>query len=193
MIPKAKRFLSAEIKPQLDKCTFLLLKQKGDELFANSDWTGAFSHFQDAMALGTNLEQSEVQVLSSLQGDIIRAELYATINEGKTAFANAQWDEAIKKYAKASKILMDNQGLLNPTDLDQNREKLTRIMLQASIIRDRQEADRFVEEKIGKMLKEICSSLSRQSTKAQLVKKRNFRRSSQNRGKKLQHSKRKNT
>ncbi len=137
--------LSAEIRPQLDKCSFLLLKEQGDKLFANSDWTGAFSLFQKAIALGSNLEQSETQVLSSLQGDIIRAELYATINEGKAAFSSGQWDEAIKKYAKASKILMDNQGLLKQADLDQNRQKLARIMLQASIIRDRQEADRNIE------------------------------------------------
>jgi ubiquitin-protein ligase len=141
-----QKLLAAEIKPQLDKCTFLLLKQKGDELFAGSDWTGAFSHFQDALALGAKLEQSETQVLSSLQGDIIRADLYATINQGRDAFEKGQWDEAIKKYAKASKILMDNQGLLDPSVLEQNREKLTRIMLQASIIRDRQEAERLVEE-----------------------------------------------
>ncbi|MDP3479944.1 MAG: hypothetical protein Q8R88_09240 [Desulfoprunum sp.] len=138
--------LSSEIRPQLDKCSFLLLKQQGDKLFASSDWTGAFSHFQEAIALGSNLEQSETQVLTSLQGDIIRAELYATINEGKAAFENHQWDEAIKKYAKASKILMDNQGLLKQSDLDQNRQKLARIMLQASIIRDRQEADRNIEK-----------------------------------------------
>lgn len=138
--------LSSEIQPQLDKCSFLLLKQQGDKLFASSDWTGAFSHFQEAIALGSNLEQSETQVLTSLQGDIIRAELYATINDGKAAFSNRQWDEAIKKYAKASKILMDNQGLLKQSDLDQNRQKLARIMLQASIIRDRQEADRNIEK-----------------------------------------------
>lgn len=143
---KNQQSLTAEIKPQLDKCVFLLLKQKGDELFAGSDWTGAFTHFQDAMALGAKLDQSETQELSSLQGDIIKAELYSTIDEGKTAFSGGQWDEAIKKYAKASKILMDNQGLLNPQDLEQNREKLTRIMLQASIIRDRQIVDRLVKE-----------------------------------------------
>ena len=143
---KNQQSLTAEIKPQLDKCVFLLLKQKGDELFAGSDWTGAFTHFQDAMALGAKLNQSETQELSSLQGDIIKAELYSTIDEGKTAFSGGQWDEAIKKYAKASKILMDNQGLLNPQDLEQNREKLTRIMLQASIIRDRQIVDRLVKE-----------------------------------------------
>ncbi len=139
--------LSAEIQPQLAKCSFLFLKQQGDKLFANSDWTGAFALFQEAIALGANLDQSETQVLTSLQGDVIRAELYSTINEGKTAFSSGRWDEAIKKYAKASKILMDNQGLLKQTDLDQNRQKLARIMLQASIIRDRQEADRYSEEK----------------------------------------------
>lgn len=144
--PEEQQLFSAKIQPQIDRCSFLLLKQQGDEMFANSDWTGAFALFQQAISLGSKLDQSETKTLGSLQGDIIRAELYATINEGKDAFSSGQWDEAIKKYAKASKILMDNSGLLNQADTDMNRQKLARIMLQASIIRDRQEADRLIEE-----------------------------------------------
>lgn len=138
--------LSAEIQPQLDKCSFLLLKHQGDKLFADSDWTGAFALFQKAISLGAKFDQSKIQELTTIQQDSIRAELYATINEGKAAFSSGQWDEAIKKYAKASKILMDNQGLLEQADLDQNRQKLARIMLQTSIIRDQREADKYIEK-----------------------------------------------
>jgi ubiquitin-protein ligase len=142
-----QRLFTAGIQARIDKCTFLLLKQQGDEMFANSDWTGAFTMFQQAISLGSRLKQSESKTLGSLQGDVIRAELYTVINEGKEAFAAEQWDEAIKKYAKASKILMDNRDLLNRTDTDMNRQKLARIMLQTSIIRDRQEADERIAEK----------------------------------------------
>lgn len=142
-----RQLFIAKIRPQIDRSSFLLLKQQGDEMFAQSDWTGAFSLFQQAITLGAKLDQTETSTLGSLQGDIIRAELYATINEGKDAFSGGKWDEAIKKYAKASKILMDNRGLLNQADTDMNRQKLAKIMLQASIIRDRQEADKLIEEK----------------------------------------------
>jgi ubiquitin-protein ligase len=144
--PEEQRLLSARIQPQIDMSTFQSLKEQGDEKFANSDWTGAFSLFQQAISLGSRLKQTESQALDSLQGDAVRAELYTIINEGKESFAREQWDEAIEKYAKASKILMDNRALLNPADTDMNRKKLARIMLQTSIIRDRQEADKHLAE-----------------------------------------------
>ncbi len=142
--PEEQRLLTARIQPQIDMSTFQSLKEQGDEKFANSDWTGAFTLFQQAISLGSRLKQTEPQTLDSLQGDAIRAELYTIINEGKESFAREQWDEAIEKYAKASKILMDNRALLNPADTDMNRQKLARIMLQTSIIRDRQEADKHL-------------------------------------------------
>ncbi len=145
--PEEQPHFTARIQAQIDKCTFLLLKQQGDEMFAKSDWTGAFTRFQQAIRLGSRLKQPETKTLGSLQGDVVRAELYTVINEGKEAFAREQWDEAIKQYAKASKILMDNRDLLNRTDTDTNRQKLARIMLQTSIIRDRQEADERIADK----------------------------------------------
>jgi len=137
----------ASLQPQLNRSTFQLLKQQGDELFASSDWTGAFTSFQEAISLGGKLDQSERSTLNSIQIDIVRAELYTTIKEGKAAFANNEWDEAIEKFARASKILMDNPGLLNQEDADRNLRKLSRIMLQASIIRDQQKVENLLQKK----------------------------------------------
>lgn len=145
--PEERKEFMASLQPQLNRSTFQLLKQQGDELFASSDWTGAFTSFQEAISLGGKLDQSERSTLNSIQIDIVRAELYTTIKEGKAAFANNEWDEAIEKFARASKILMDNPGLLNQEDADRNLRKLSRIMLQASIIRDQQKVEKLIAEK----------------------------------------------
>ena len=145
--PEEQKTYQSSLQSNIDKCTFLLLKQQGEEMFAASNWTEAFDLFQKAIQLGTKLDQKESTALTSIQADAARAGLYSTINEGKTAFANGDWNEAIRKYANASKILMDNPGLLNKVDTDLNLQKLSRIMLQASIIRDQQEADQFISEK----------------------------------------------
>jgi hypothetical protein len=145
--PEEQKTYQPSLQNSIDKCTFLLLKQQGEEMFASSNWTEAFALFQKAIQLGTKLDQQESTVLNSIQADAARAGLYSTINEGKTAFANKDWNEAIRKYANASKILMDNPGLLNQVDTDLNLQKLSRIMLQASIIRDQQEAGRHISEK----------------------------------------------
>ena len=144
-------------------------------MFANSDWTGAFTLFQQAISLGSRLKQSETKTLGSLQGDVIRAELYTVINEGKEAFAEKQWDEAIKKYAKASKILMDNRDLLNRADTDMNRQKLARIMLQTSIIRDRQEADERIAEKRYSEAEKSLQRVVKAIDTSPLGKEREFR------------------
>ncbi len=161
--PEEQKTYQLSLQNSIDRCTFLLLKQQGEEMFASSNWTEAFALFQKAIQLGTKLDQQESTVLNSIQADAARAGLYSTINEGKMAFANRDWNEAIRKYANASKILMDNPGLLNQVDTDLNLQKLSRIMLQASIIRDQQEADQYISEKnyseAAKRLQQIIKTI----------------------------------
>ena len=161
--PEEQKTYQPSLQNSIDKCTFLLLKQQGEEMFASSNWTEAFTLFQKAIQLGTKLDQQESTVLNSIQADAARAGLYSTINEGKMAFANRDWNEAIRKYANASKILMDNPGLLNQVDTDLNLQKLSRIMLQASIIRDQQEADQYISDKnygeAAKRLQQIIKAI----------------------------------
>jgi tetratricopeptide (TPR) repeat protein len=126
----------------LAKSRFTTLKQQADTLFSQSDWAGAATLFQKAVEAGRSLSETETQDLSGLQANITRAELYSTINAGNSAFASGQWDAAIEKYRRASAILDNNAGLLNMQEIEQSRRKLDRIILQSSIIRDRQIAEK---------------------------------------------------
>lgn len=133
-----------EYGPQLDqllaKCRFAKLKKQADSLFAQSDWTGAFSLFQKAIELGRDLSEPASQELSSLQENVTKAELYSTINVGNKAFSSGQWNLAIKNYELAKTLLINNTELLNLYEPEKSLQKLERIILQSLIIRDRQMA-----------------------------------------------------
>lgn len=126
----------------LAKSRFTTLKQQADTLFAQSDWAGAATIFQKAVEAGRSLSETETKDLSGLQANITRAELYSTINAGNNAFAAGQWDAAIEKYRHASGILDSNADILNLQEIEQSRKKLDRIILQSTIIRDRQIAEK---------------------------------------------------
>ncbi|MBB5346902.1 hypothetical protein JWG42_04625 [Desulfoprunum benzoelyticum] len=169
--PDEQKDIRASLQPQLDKSTFLLLKQQGDTLFASADWTGAFTSFQQAINLGVKLDQAEEITLNAIQTDIVRADLYATIKAGKVAFAKNEWNAAIEQFARASKILMDNPQLLDQEDAARNLRKLSRIMLQASIIRDQQQVEKRIAEKqyreAIKILHQIAGYIDRSPLKAE--------------------------
>jgi len=126
----------------LAKSQFTSLKAQADTLFSKSDWTGAVALFQKAVQAGRTLSEKENSEMAGIKANISRAELYATINAGNSAFSAGRWDEAIEKYTGAIGILNANAKILSREEVEQSRKKLDRIILQSAIIRDRQTADR---------------------------------------------------
>lgn len=121
-------------------------KEKGDIAFQESQWEIASSHYKkalDSAATSTGANSDSVYELKQL---VVKADLYATISSGKDAFRKAQWDSAISSYDQAIKILESNREVLKQANTDENRKKLARIMLQASVIRDQQDAARHLKE-----------------------------------------------
>jgi len=130
------------IETLLAKSRFTSLTEQANTLFSQSDWAGAATLFQKAVEAGRALSENENQELAGIKANISRAELYSTINEGNRAFSNGQWDTAIEQYTKAIGILNDNAKIFSVEEIEQSRRKLDRLILQSSIIRDRQIADR---------------------------------------------------
>lgn len=121
-------------------------KEKGDIAFQEAQWEIASSHYKkalDSAATSTGANSDSVYELKQL---VVKADLYATISSGKDAFRKAQWDSAISSYDQAIKILESNREVLKQANTDENRKKLARIMLQASVIRDQQDAARHLKE-----------------------------------------------
>jgi tetratricopeptide (TPR) repeat protein len=110
---------------------------------------------------GPNPDENSVFELKQL---VVKGELYAIISAGKSAFRQAEWDKAIASYDQAITLLEDNRELLKQTNTDENKKKLARILLQASVIRDQQSAARFLKEgqydKALEKLRAIINSVS---------------------------------
>lgn len=135
------------ITPLINAVRFQQLQKKGDSLFAKGRWAQAADHYQKAIALGKTLTTVSASALTTLNENKTKAVLYDTIEKGKRAFDNAQWDTAIDQYESAIKLLKENSTILKQVSSEKNRRKLARIMLQASVIRDKQDVARQLKDK----------------------------------------------
>ncbi len=135
---------SEKLQNSLQMSQFANLKQQGDLSFTGSDWLSAIETYSLALASGqkTSLPPESID---AIRNNIKRAELYTSINKGNKAFASGSWDEAIKAYNEASVLLSGNKGIHSEQDSDINIQKLSKIILQASIIRDRQAVQTLLE------------------------------------------------
>jgi ubiquitin-protein ligase len=141
-----KTSTTKSIEPLLLTAHFLDSKKEGDTFYAAADWQKAFEHYQKAIEYLKNIQNPPTTEVSILYEKKTKAELYATIRHGKDAFDNAQWDESIRKYDSAIKLLKENSDILSKVTSEENSQKLSRIMLQASIIRDKQDVARKLKE-----------------------------------------------
>jgi tetratricopeptide (TPR) repeat protein len=121
-------------------------KKAGDTYFAAGDWQRAADQYQKAIDYVKNIQNPPTAEIAMLHENKTKAEIYSAIKSGKEAFDNAQWDEAIRRYESAIKLLKENSDILSQVTSEENRQKLSRIMLQASIIRDKQDVARKLKE-----------------------------------------------
>ncbi len=135
---------SEKLQQSLKKSQFANLKEQGDLSFTGSDWLSAIATYNLALASGQKTALPP-ESIDAILNNIKRAELYTMINKGNKAFASGSWDDAIKAYSKASGLLSGNKGI--PSEKSNiNIQKLARIILQASIIRDRQTVKTLLEK-----------------------------------------------
>ncbi len=145
-LPKSDREkYSEQLQSELQKSQFANLKAQGDLSFTGSDWLSAIAAYNLALASGqkTKLPPESIEVI---RANIKRAELYTIINTGNKAFASGAWNDAIEAYRKASYFLSGSHGISKEKDSDVNIKKLSRIILQASIIRDRQIVQTLIDK-----------------------------------------------
>lgn len=134
------------ITVKLAKISLATSKEEGDAAFAAGNWKKALDHYEDAITAVKKSHSPGDPTQEQLNQLMIKARLYNTIDSAKKAFTNAEWDEAISNYEQAIKILESNQEVLKQTNTEENRMRLSRIMLQASVIRDKQDAARQLKK-----------------------------------------------
>ncbi|MEJ2058709.1 MAG: hypothetical protein P8X39_12830, partial [Desulfofustis sp.] len=141
-----KTELIDNITKRLTEIKLATEKEKGDTAFAENRWEEAARHYRAALAMTKQSLSPDDPEIYELKQLIVKADLYAIVSAGKSAFRQSRWDAAIKNYDKAINLLEDNRELFKQADTEENRKKLARIMLQASVIRDKQDAARHLKE-----------------------------------------------
>ncbi len=157
---------SAQLQNDLQRCQFANLKEQGDLSFTGTDWLSAIASYNLALASGRKTALPP-ESIDAIKNNIKRAELYNTINKGNKAFAAASWDEAIRAYSNAQILLIGNKSMSKRTDTDVNIQKLDRIILQAKIIRDRQNIQTLLKGnalvKARRTYQQILTSIAKSS------------------------------
>ncbi|SHH67566.1 hypothetical protein [Desulfofustis glycolicus] len=141
-----KAEIVASITTRLAEIAVATAHEQGDIAFAEERWQTAAGHYRTAYDAAIKTAGAGDPLVDEIKNLMVKAELYETINSGKTAFTEAQWDQAINNYERAIAILESNSDLLKQSNTEENKKKLARTMLQASVIRDKQEAARFLKE-----------------------------------------------
>ncbi len=121
-------------------------KEQGDQAFAAANWEQALHYYKQAHAVAGTTTRPGDQQIEELKQLMLQAELYETINTGKIAFTEADWDQAISNYERAIMLLESNSDLLKQSSTEANKRKLARTMLQAAVVRDKQEAARHLRD-----------------------------------------------
>jgi ubiquitin-protein ligase len=166
-LPESDRHqYSEQLQEALQKSQFANLKEQGDQSFTGADWLSAISTYNLALSRGQETSLSP-ESIDAIRNNIKRAELYTAINKGNRTFAAGSWDDAIESYSKARSLLIGNQNISSESDSDLNIRKLDRIILQASIIRDRQSMENLTEDndliKVRHIYQQILTNIAHSS------------------------------
>lgn len=146
LLPEAdSQQYAVDLKASLTKATFEQFRGQGDLFFASSEWKKAIAAYQQAVSL-PEMHNTSRDALSLVQQNMKRAELYDLIDQGIQAFGTGALDKAIGDFRRAEDFLADHQAHLNMTDAEKNIKKLSRIILQAMIVRDKKTATGFLEK-----------------------------------------------
>lgn len=137
----------SRIKSLTSKVEFNKLLIAGEAFFAKEDWTNALSTFKQAQKIEQNSSFPDTTTRVSLQEIIVRTKVFNSLEQGKKAFADAQWDQAINHYDTAIQLLEENNELLRQNNPLQSQQKITKLLLHAAIIRDQQSAANHLKNK----------------------------------------------
>jgi hypothetical protein len=119
----------------------------GNDCFSQGDWTNALTAFNQAQEIERKFTFSDEPTRASLQEFIVKSKVFNALEQGKKAFAEAQWDQAINQYETAVQLLEENSEILRRDNPLESQQKISRIMLHAAIIRDKQRVANHLKNK----------------------------------------------
>lgn len=136
-----------QVTTLIHRAKFYNFRDHGNSFFEKNDWINALKNYEKALDLGHKIYPSDSNDLTVLIEDIARTKIYMTIEKGKKAFTDAHWNDAIMHYENAINLLTENSKILNKIKTKESSEKLSRILLQTTIIRDKQKVAQYIQSK----------------------------------------------
>lgn len=118
---------------------------EAEQFFSQSDWQKATEAYRQALSSAERASPPQTDKITAIQEKIQRAQIYTTIHAGNEAFEAGDWESAIAAYLRARNFLQDNSREFNDASQSISLKKLDRIILQTSLIRDRQTAKAAVD------------------------------------------------
>ncbi len=137
----------SQIKSLTGQIEFNKLMTAGEENFSKGNWQNALVAFEQAQKIDQNFSFSNAKTVASLQEVLVKTKVFNALEQGKRAFADAQWDQAINQYETAIKLLEENREILQRDNPLQSQQKISRLMLHAAIIRDKQSVASHLKNK----------------------------------------------
>jgi ubiquitin-protein ligase len=169
--------LPKDIK-QLEKLSnqaeFNSLRDQGHKSFKAGEWDTALSSYQRAIKLATKLNYSDPETVANLKENIAKTKIYMAIAKGKKAFAASQWETVIAQYEKAIILLKENSKLLSKINTEESRVKLSRIMLHAEIIKDKQDIAKYLQSEEYEAVVEKLQHIQQSISTSQFAKQTEF-------------------
>jgi len=157
-----------------NQAEFNTLRDKGHKSFKAGQWDKALKDYLRAQELVTKLGLSESNTIDSLHENIAKTKIYIAIEKGKNAFAASDWDTVISQYEEAILLLEENSKLLSRLNTEESRIKLSRIMLHAAIIKDKQEVAKRLQSEDYDAAIDTLEHLKQTISKSQFVKQSEF-------------------
>ena len=147
--------LKPEIKAQEDTAVEDLLSEAkfhnfydlGHKLLQEGKWSPALNNLNQALSIDRGKIPIPPASIEQLKKDIHAAQLYFEIESGKNASTQGLWDKALAHYNSAVQLMKSNRQGSNAISTEQHHSRLSRIMLNISVVRDRQQIVKYSEKK----------------------------------------------
>lgn len=128
-----------ELQSLIMVSNFEIAFTEGEEAIGRGEWDTATQAFNKSLDLALKIPSLEKSRLNSIENSLARADLYKTLENGNKAFATGDWNRAIDAYKKANeKLIQSGKSFSDAITSSVSKKKLSKIILQASIIRDKQ-------------------------------------------------------
>lgn len=150
------------------------LMTAGETSYGKGEWKEALSNFEQAQKTEHESPFADPEILLSLQEVIARSKVFHTLELGKEAFTNSQWDQATQYYESAIKLLDENREVLRRDDPEKSQQKIARLLLHTAIIKEKQKIAMHHKNKELDSAKDAMRTLLAMVTKSEFAKEPDF-------------------